>query len=387
MKKFLMGTTALVAAGLVAGPASAADPIEISIGGFIEQYFGFADNDDLPNGDPNAINGVGLGAANVNGVSFADTHVLSGSELYFRGSTTLDNGITVSVRIDLETSTSADNDDDVYLALVSDSLGQLRIGQTKHAAGEMSRASPDVGIGLNDGYWDEFVFKGGANDDTVPTTGDFDKVVYYTPRFAGFRVGASFSPNRGTEAQEGFIGNMANGTGDTSWSIGAEYVNSFDGFDIGVVGSYTGNSGDSDLGGRGDEYFAGATIGFSGFTVGGSWGKRVNDTTSGVASTSGANSLDFEGWDIGVSYRTGPYGVSLSYMNLEEDGTVVDSAGEDQTDVIMGSFSYNLGPGVDFRFSAFWVDYDGENLNISANGQGETDTEGFGVVAGMRASF
>ena len=40
MKKSLLGTTALVAAGLVSGPALAADPLHLELGGYFGTLFG-----------------------------------------------------------------------------------------------------------------------------------------------------------------------------------------------------------------------------------------------------------------------------------------------------------------------------------------------------------
>ncbi|MEE8534368.1 MAG: hypothetical protein V3S95_12575, partial [Alphaproteobacteria bacterium] len=46
MKKFLYGTTALAAAGLISGPALAqADPLHFELGGYFQQFFGFVDVD------------------------------------------------------------------------------------------------------------------------------------------------------------------------------------------------------------------------------------------------------------------------------------------------------------------------------------------------------
>ena len=43
MKKLLLGSTALVAGGLMAAPAMAADPIKIGVGGYY-QFFALAGN-------------------------------------------------------------------------------------------------------------------------------------------------------------------------------------------------------------------------------------------------------------------------------------------------------------------------------------------------------
>ncbi|WP_147165104.1 porin, partial [Pararhodospirillum oryzae] len=77
MKKILFGTTALVAAGLFAGGASAADKIKLSLGGKMEQYFGGVGT--LEDGGFDDSDGFGM-----------DTD----TEVYVKGSTKLDNGLT-----------------------------------------------------------------------------------------------------------------------------------------------------------------------------------------------------------------------------------------------------------------------------------------------------
>ena len=47
MKKILLGTTAIVAAGMIAAPsADAADKIKLSVGGYMNQWFGYTTADD-----------------------------------------------------------------------------------------------------------------------------------------------------------------------------------------------------------------------------------------------------------------------------------------------------------------------------------------------------
>jgi hypothetical protein len=48
MKKVLLGTTAMVSVGMVAGQASAAEPIELSLGGYHNWAVFYTDNDDAP---------------------------------------------------------------------------------------------------------------------------------------------------------------------------------------------------------------------------------------------------------------------------------------------------------------------------------------------------
>ena len=120
MKKVLYGTTALVAGVAFAGAAYAA-PIELSIGGKQEMYFGVGGIDDDRN----------------NNATWANTGMATDTELYFTGSTTLDNGITVSAVIQLEAendgATNDDNADEQYVTL-SGGFGKFRVGQKDNLA-------------------------------------------------------------------------------------------------------------------------------------------------------------------------------------------------------------------------------------------------------------
>ena len=100
MKKVLLGTSALLGAGLVAGPACAADGIKLSVGGYFRTAY-MVNFDDDDEGEPgNETNTDGF---------FSD------SEIYFRGSTTLDNGLEVGARVELEGETDSDQIDEAWV--------------------------------------------------------------------------------------------------------------------------------------------------------------------------------------------------------------------------------------------------------------------------------
>jgi outer membrane protein OmpU len=132
MKKLLVASTALVAFAAV-NSAQAADPIKISVGGYMNQFVGYTDQDDDGSQD------------------FVEVNINSETELYFRGSTTLDNGLTIGVNIDRYSDRDDTGGDDVFLQISSDSIGRIRIGQTKGAAYALSHGSPDVALANNDG--------------------------------------------------------------------------------------------------------------------------------------------------------------------------------------------------------------------------------------------
>ena len=138
MKKQLLGTTALVAAGLFvladAGPASAqqkVEPIKVSVGGYVGAFVSIVDQDD-----------VGNTAAGRDGeLALIDTH--TDQEIHFNGRTTLANGITIGFRIELEGNTEGDQIDESYLFLES-KFGRLELGQVNNVHYRMAYKAPDV---------------------------------------------------------------------------------------------------------------------------------------------------------------------------------------------------------------------------------------------------
>src|SRR3546814_2145757 len=90
MKKVLLGTTALVAAGMMAStPVLAAEKISVRVGGYMEQWFGYSSVDDRAGRDLDGFNHT------------------SDSEIHFVGSTTLDNGIEFGVNVQLEANSNS----------------------------------------------------------------------------------------------------------------------------------------------------------------------------------------------------------------------------------------------------------------------------------------
>src|SRR6267142_4779936 len=91
MRKALYGTTALVAAAVVAGQADAASGLKLGISGYYRGSMGgtFGTSNNAP-GDP--FTGTGLAGRN----NFAFRQEV---RVNFTGSTTLDNGITVGVLV------------------------------------------------------------------------------------------------------------------------------------------------------------------------------------------------------------------------------------------------------------------------------------------------
>jgi hypothetical protein len=340
MKKILFASSALAAVAF-AGSAQASDKIQLQLGGYMEQWAGFSDEDNTA-------------TAGRNNAFQSDT------EVYFRGSTTLDNGIEVGAKIELEGETSGDQIDEQYL-FVNGGFGRIEMGKNDSAADAMGVTAPAVGpVGVNDGDMQNW-----ANVDlidTVPSSGDQKRVTYYTPVFGGFRAGVSYADMDNSTNDAETVAN-----GENVLSAGLEYKGDFDGFSLGLSAEGENNN-------EGNWYGAGVNVGFGNFTVGGSYGHTEDDY--GLNSTG----QDLDAFDIGVSYAMDAAAVSLSY-GYEE----VDNSGDIST-VDLG-MAYTLGAGVTWKSSVYWFDQEADSTNNSATSGISGDNDGYGVVTGLRLDF
>ena len=151
MKKQLLTSTALVAAGVMAvsGPALANGP-KLSVGGSMTQIFGTGS-------DSAAFEAAQLAGGDDGRVGW-DVH--SDAEIHFNGSVTLDNGIRIRGRVELEgnslpdagiganvsnggaaAGTSEDFIDEHWMR-ISGSFGELRLGSTDAAGLAMTTGAP-----------------------------------------------------------------------------------------------------------------------------------------------------------------------------------------------------------------------------------------------------
>ena len=402
MKKGLFATTAIVAAAAAVSmaPQNAAAQddggINLGVGGYYEFYYTASDQDE-PQGQNN---------------DFRTDRVRQEGEIEFSGDTTLDNGITVGVNVQLEAYTKGDQIDEHY-AFVEGSFGRFQIGAENSAPYAMQVIAPSVGINANSPDYLPFSTQLGAFPTTVVgvspglTSGgssDAPKLTYFTPRLAGFQLGASYAPdtqNTGGASQgAGLIQDEDAGVDQgRAYSLGANYTQSFNGVDVAASLGYetveddddtavtttggttvvtsvfptttttiggtqtgTGVNNDDDF----ESYTAGLNIGYAGFTVGGSY--LQNDDDAG----------DEQAYDLGVSYRTGPWGASVTWLHVDFDPNGTNA--EPTHDTAVGSLTYALGPGITANAN---LHYFAEDADV----QGGYDGDGYGASAGLMLSF
>ena len=320
-----------------------------------------------------------------------------------------DNGLKVGGRIELEGESTGDQIDQHYLVLAG-GFGEFRLGSInsgRYSFGWNTDA-PAVGIGINSGWMSGLVapqnasgarFRSVGISTVIDFSNDESKITYFTPRFNGFQLTASWTP-RGHATTSGSVGqggstffftgpadeNLINTNGI---DVGLSYSGDFDGVGIEVqAGIATADaSNQADNAGLDDPfaYNGGLAVSYAGFTVAASFaviddelGLSCMGVAVGMATCASSNEGD--SFNIGVGYSTGPWDFSLTYFTGEEEGLTA-IPGDDENSFVEIAASYTLGPGLRMSLSALDIDFDGD-----AAGPAD-DNNGIAVVFGVHASF
>jgi len=353
MKKILLGTSAIVLAGAIASPAAAAE-WSMRVHGYMEQHLGYGNTDDneTTNGDYDGID------------------LKEDSEIWFSPSITLDNGIKFSARIELEGRTQGDQIDETYMN-ISGSFGTIRLGEDDQVSYNISTTAPDVtSLNINSGSDTKF-FGGtllGAFTTTLPAVAaDPAGISYYSPSLAGFQVGASYARdgNRAT-VQSQIDQDMPTSNVYETWAVAASYDNTFGNASVRISGGYaTGEDHDGD---DAESWGAGINVGFGGFTVGGSIAQWDSDSEFDGGHYVG---YDNTTWDAGVSYETGPWGFSFTYLNQQDD----ESGADFDIDKFLLGVDYKLAKGVRVGAWGVYADASYARDGNRATVQGQIDQD------------
>jgi len=375
MKKILLGTTAIVAAGMiVSAPAAfAAEKIKLSVGGYMEQWFGYVSNDDAA------------------GQDYSGFDQKSDAEIHFKGSTKLDNGITVGVNVQLEANqNNGDQIDESYMT-IKGSFGSIDIGSENSVQYRMHYAPSEFGIGINSGdqtAWTatvadaegDRISEGGAFRQPFGSTyvepvgaNDSEKISWFSPRVEGIQLGLSYSPDTNQDNN----GAINRDTANTDLVMAAVNFNkTFDGTNVGAsLGYGTVTSGVAGSGEEASAVNAGVRVSSGGYQIGVSY---ANFEDSGGNSGAGMN--------VGTSYKSGPWGVSLNYFHGERDGTGSGATldGEATMDTIFLSGKYAMGPGITAAGTIGHSSLSSDDADLDAS---VDSAEATYVVVGMRVSF
>ena len=374
MKK-LLSTTAILSAFAFAGAANAAD-LQVNVGGFLDFQAGYTSDD---------IVGETGGLPDANELNFNND-----TEIHFSVDGKADNGLEYGAVIELEADINAGdqaqnggtNADKTYL-FMQGGWGRVELGGNTDAAEALSVNSSTFASATGGVDGDFYRYAGvpagftglirpdlaianngnGAGQLGAGTNEDSTKVTYYTPRFAGFQAGVSYSPNT---SSTGVTAPNVIGFQDIV-SGGVNYAAQWNSF--GVKAAVTGQTGDSKVAGPNLKgWDAGANVTFAGFTVGGSYGDLSNTFAAGS---------DTNYWDAGVGYEFGAFSASASYFD-SEGGT---AAADDEFNNLVVGLDYKLAPGLVPYAEVSFFDMDG------AGGGVANDNDGTVVILGTELSF
>jgi predicted porin len=377
MKNTLLTTTAIAVTGF-AGAANAVDvtagALTMGIGGYFTNTIAYASVDTNPGGF--------LGA----GADFDGIDIHTNAEIHFKPSLTLDNGITIGADVQLEagSNTNGDQIDESYMFIKGD-FGQVLIGSENSAGYKMTVAAPDVShlfaqSSSLTGYVPYSGFARGADffRGTLGATyiennrnNDANRITYFSPRFSGLQLGVSYAADSGQ-----VNGAVNRNTAVTDIiDIGANYSGSFGGVDINASARYGTATGNPTAAVTTDPeiWGGGLSLGFSGFTIGGSYAEQ-----------DGTALRDGRSYDVGLGYSNGPWAYSLTYFNGEniDNDAGVPLGSKEQLETIMLAARYTVSP--NFKVGAFVANTefteDADLAGLSFN-----DVEG--TVVGVSAQF
>lgn len=241
MRKLLLGSTAVAAAALFAPQgalAQGADPflppgppmmshraLEVRVGGYFRFNYNFTEQGQ---NSANKDSGAGVpvaGAATTPNTSarLGKSDFASDAEIHIVANGKATNGLRYGVAIELEVdyndgtyspysgsrvrSPKTGLDTDEMWMYVAGGFGQVRFGDEDNAWNLMSVGHvANFGTGGADGDWfDSVTATHRAATTFTSDSGDNTKVIYLSPQFYGFDVGASFAFNTGEGEDTGCI--------------------------------------------------------------------------------------------------------------------------------------------------------------------------------------
>jgi hypothetical protein len=320
----------------LATAAQASDGVKLDVGGFFQTaYQGVFDHKN-ENSFGNHRN--------------AD-RFLHNAEVWFKGETTLDNGLTVGARVELEGENSDDQIDHAFVYW-SGGFGKVQIGSQDNAIGgycllppgataNFSAYSP-ASWGSNDPI--------GSNAACLDVLGNSQSILYITPNFSGFQLRLGYTPSNNAEdyTQAGVDAHgtpsNVNGTAHHSFAAYASYDYAGDGWGVDWAGggswqtefNHTGGAND----GRSSDYQTDLNVTLGNFAIGGImeyFDTGGHDNNAYVLG--GGMSYGIDAWTVGLQGSHGHY-------DGENLGFTANPGGSRNLNRIIATGSYAMGPGV-----------------------------------------
>ncbi len=382
-----------------AAPVGAGE-FHLGTGAVYDQYFGYVDYDAATASD------------------FAGADAVAGGQVFVIPQFTTDNGLSFGGDFRIEGHVGERNAGvilDEAALFLRGGFGELRLGRSDSPGNHMQKGAP-VGYGPELNFAGlssaalpsllqfsnvhstvrvgDDLLRGSLGSTYVANTGSdtATRISYFSPRLAGFQLGASYAPD----------GSNSSPNRKDFFDISANYAGQIGAVDFGASAKW----GIADNGvtpGDDPEYWGlGLSLGYGNLTVGGSYAE-----TSGSA----LGLTDGQAYDIGATYQTGRYGLSVQYLkgqNTDDENAAL--GGQERLQALTLSASYALtgafanaappdpGAAPVSRYegqdsagaSVFgFVSFSEFSEDIGDGGAGTPgdDTEGFVVGTGFRLTF
>lgn len=335
MRKALFGMmAALVTAGMLASVPAAA--IDLQLGGYFNAGLAVTNQDQDPD--------------------LRDHTFQREAEIFFRGSSTLDNGLTVGVNVELEAENlDTGQIDETYLYFTG-AFGEVRLGADDGAMEVMGIYPASAGHSLFGVVFTSYtaISDGGQVGEGAFGLGpdyDAEKIKWQSPRVGGVTVGVSYTPNAGqasgTTTPSVDFKNNDPGEQSQVLAAGANWRGDFAGGKVAVGAGYaqaTLEAPDPAKGIDSDntEWIAGASATMHGITVSGNY--SVDDRGR-------SKEKDRTTIAVGATHGMGPWKYGITFANTER-------AEHDSSAVSLG-VRYSVGGGVTVAGEVqFWdMDY------------------------------
>lgn len=342
MKKVLLATSALVAAGAISSASAMDGGVKISV----FQEFGYSSVSDNLTDDRSSM--------------------WSDGELTFSFSNTTDTGLTYSAHVELEVNPgqAANGIDEASMSLSTAEFGTITLGANDDVTAPFATYLPGGrNMASNDDWVTNAINGDGGSvgnglrqSATVAAYGDSNKVSYISPNYGGVSFGGSYSElNSGNAQAAGDSGDSA----DTSF--GVKYKTDFAGASVAL--SYN-NSSNGESGAAESKSAAyGVSVGLDAFTL----------AYSSLASEEGADDVDTTGYGVGYKVND-DIQVAANFVTSEESNS------SNSLDTTVLSFSYTIAPGLNFAVAMNQYDYDN-------NADNNLDQKSDEVRASIQANF
>ena len=356
----------------------------MSVGGFYAvRTVGILDDTD----ETTARSGVGSGTvtskttAAKDDTSALDVH--NDAEVHFNGRATLDNGLKIHARVELEGMTHSVNSDpiDEYFLTVSGGFGSITMGGLGGAPDKMlgGYSGTGTGVGIHPHFHNPLPNgAGGASTYINLDTGDGDKITYVSPSFGGFQVGLSYAPTMGettgngrVDAETGLHDGLEGAVrysgkfGDVAFGVGAG-MSAYQESNMNAAGS------NKPMKQAESQWIVGSYLDFGGgFRVGAAHRKVTNDDKASRGTTT----------DLGVRYIQGANRFSVVGVYGEMENSDSTRA------TVVGGYSRTLGPGVAVGASLIWSASESATTGKGTGTESQRETDGVALVSGITVKF